>query len=368
MPLKNPVRSDLSSFTLLKVYVIVFASPTRQCMSIPRVKTEMSVSSENIAKNKTRALRGQKQKGADKLARLRVKIEPTVTPLRKPEWIRVKLKTDDRVNVLKKLLRQQKLHTVCEEASCPNLPECFGKGTASFMIMGDICTRRCPFCDVAHGRPLPLDRTEPQQLALTIKKIQLRYVVITSVDRDDLRDGGAAHFVECITAIRQQTPETRIEILVPDFRGRMDKALEIFRITPPDVFNHNLETIPRLYRRCRPAANFQWSLDLLKNFKQQNPGVPTKSGLMLGLGEELGEVEAVMLQLRQHHCDMLTLGQYLQPTRHHLAVERFVTPDEFDQLRDTGLKMGFRHVASGPMVRSSYHADQQAEMALASSS
>ena len=309
---------------------------------------------------------GVKKKGAEKLARLKVKIEPTVKPLQKPEWIRVRLTADQQVANLKKLLRQQKLHTVCEEASCPNLSECFSKGTATFMIMGDICTRRCPFCDVGHGRPNPLDSSEPEQLAQTIEKMGLRYVVITSVDRDDLRDGGATHFVHCITAVRQQTPNTQIEILVPDFRGRMERALAIFGGQLPDVFNHNLETVPRLYSRCRPGANYQWSLDLLNNFRQQHRDIPTKSGLMLGLGEEIEEVHAVMRDLRDHHCSMLTLGQYLQPTRHHLPVERFVTPQEFEQLKKIGLDMGFSHVASGPMVRSSYHADVQAKNVLAS--
>ncbi|MGB5398011.1 MAG: lipoyl synthase, partial [Gammaproteobacteria bacterium] len=258
------------------------------------------------------------------------------------------------------ILREQKLHTVCEEAACPNLGECFGKGTATFMIMGDICTRRCPFCDVGHGRPNPLDANEPVNLAETISAMGLRYVVITSVDRDDLRDGGAAHFVECIQQVRASNPAIEIEILVPDFRGRMDIALQLMQIAPPDVFNHNLETVPRLYKQCRPGSDYQWSLDLLKRFKQAQPDVPTKSGLMLGLGEDIEEVIEVMRDMRAHDINMLTLGQYLQPSQHHLPVERFVTPQEFDDLYKVGMELGFKHVASGPMVRSSYHADLQA--------
>lgn len=307
-----------------------------------------------------RAEPGEKQRGADKTARIPVKIEPTTRLVRKPDWIRVKAPIGQRVSALKQTLRENRLHTVCEEATCPNLAECFSHGTATFMIMGDVCTRRCPFCDVAHGRPLPLDESEPGHLAQTIQKMALNYVVITSVDRDDLRDGGAAHFRSCIEATRALNPQTRIEVLVPDFRGRMDVALEIFRESPPDVFNHNLETVPRLYRQARPGADYQWSLDLIKAFKALHPAVPTKSGLMLGLGEEAEEVEQVMQDLRNHHCDMLTLGQYLQPTRHHLPVSHYVHPDEFDRLAKVGEKMGFTHVASGPLVRSSYHADQQA--------
>jgi len=264
------------------------------------------------------------------------------------------------VQHLKKVLREMRLHTVCEEAACPNLGECFGHGTATFLIMGDICTRRCPFCDVAHGRPNPLDPEEPRHLAETIQAMGLNYVVITSVDRDDLRDGGAGHFVECIRHTRELNPDIQIEILVPDFRGRMDVALEILENAPPDVFNHNLETVPRLYRQARPGSDYAWSLDLIRRFKAVHPEVPTKSGIMLGLGETLAEVEQVMQDLRDHDCDMLTLGQYLQPSRHHLPVDRFVTPEEFDRLREIGEAMGFSHVASGPMVRSSYHADQQA--------
>ena len=310
--------------------------------------------------NKERVKVGERQRGADKVARIPVKIAPTERPMRKPPWIRVKAPVGRRVDALKKTLRANRLHTVCEEATCPNLNECFSHGTATFMIMGDICTRRCPFCDVSHGRPEPLDENEPLQLARTIAEMKLRYVVITSVDRDDLRDGGAGHFVACIQAVRQHNPDTGIEVLVPDFRGRMEVALGIFDAAPPDVFNHNLETVPRLYRQARPGADYQWSLDLLKAFKQRHPGVPTKSGLMLGLGEEVDEVVEVMADLRAHDCEMLTLGQYLQPTRHHLPVSRYVDPGEFKRLAEVGYEMGFRHVASGPMVRSSYHADQQA--------
>ena len=280
--------------------------------------------------------------------------------MRKPSWIRAKSPFHPNVNKLKTVLREQKLHTVCEEAACPNLGECFGKGTATFMIMGDICTRRCPFCDVGHGRPNPLDAHEPQHLAETIKAMGLSYVVVTSVDRDDLRDGGAAHFVSCIAETRNLNPDIEIEVLVPDFRGRMDLALEIMRKAPPDVFNHNLETVPRLYKQCRPGSDYQWSLDLLKRFNQMHPEVPTKSGLMLGLGEELDEVVQVMQDMRAHQVQMLTLGQYLQPSKHHLPVARYVSPEEFAGLYDTAMALGFTHVASGPMVRSSYHADLQA--------
>ncbi len=295
------------------------------------------------------------------MARIPVKIEPTEQAPRKPAWIRAKLGNAAEVQRIKAALRDNALHTVCEEASCPNLGECFSKGTATFMIMGAICTRRCPFCDVAHGRPKPLDTDEPQKLARTIRDMQLRYVVITSVDRDDLLDGGAAHFAACIREARALSPSLVIEVLVPDFRGRMDPAMTIFRDTPPDVFNHNLETVPRLYRQARPGSDYDWSLDLLERFKGLHPAVPTKSGLMLGLGEEIEEIEQVMHDLRAHGVDMLTLGQYLQPSKFHLPVARFVHPDEFERLRILGGKMGFSHVASGPMVRSSYHADLQAE-------
>ncbi|PLY16251.1 MAG: lipoyl synthase [Sedimenticola sp.] len=308
----------------------------------------------------SRATPNTHQRGEQKLARIPIKVEPTWEMPRKPSWIRVKAPSGGKVAEIKRILRATSLSSVCEEAACPNLGECFSHGTATFMIMGDICTRRCPFCDVAHGKPKPLDENEPANLAQAVKAMQLRYVVVTSVDRDDLRDGGAAHFAECIEAMRQIMPELRIEILVPDFRGRVDIALAQFDQIQPDVFNHNLETIPRLYRKARPGADYQGSLDLLRQFKQRHPQVQTKSGLMLGLGESLAEVEAVMQDLRDHGCNMLTLGQYLQPSREHLPVERFVTPEEFDQLRQTGEAMGFANVASGPMVRSSYHADLQA--------
>ena len=300
------------------------------------------------------------QRGRDKVSRIPVKVEPTVDMPRKPSWIRAKAPHGSGVTRIRKILRERKLSSVCEEAQCPNLGECFTHGTATFMIMGDICTRRCPFCDVAHGKPKPLDAEEPAQLAHAIHEMDLKYVVITSVDRDDLKDGGAEHYASCISAIREATPGTRIEILVPDFRGRMDIALERIGNAPPDVFNHNLETVPRLYRQARPGADYQWSLELLKRFKNEQPQVPTKSGIMLGLGETMEEVEQVMNDLRAHNCEMLTLGQYLQPSRDHLPVDRFVTPEEFDQLRLLGEKMGFSNVASGPMVRSSYHADLQA--------
>jgi lipoyl synthase len=309
-------------------------------------------------------IQGEKLRGAEKMARIPIKIEPTVTPLRKPSWIRAKSSATPEVARIKAALRANKLHTVCEEANCPNLGECFGQGTATFMIMGAICTRRCPFCDVAHGRPNPLDLDEPANLARTIRDMALRYVVITSVDRDDLPDGGAAHFAACIRESRTLSPSLTIEVLVPDFRGRMDPALTIFKDTPPDVFNHNLETVPRLYKLARPGSDYDWSLDLLERFKALHPHVPTKSGLMLGLGEEIAEIEQVMQDLRAHDVDMLTLGQYLQPSKHHLPVARYVEPAEFDRLRLLGERMGFTHVASGPMVRSSYHADEQAKHAL----
>ncbi|MDX1512695.1 MAG: lipoyl synthase [Gammaproteobacteria bacterium] len=301
------------------------------------------------------------QRGAEKTARNPVKVAPLEGPLpRKPAWIRVRVPTGGAVSRMKALLREQRLHTVCEEASCPNIGECFSKGTATFMIMGDLCTRRCPFCDVAHGRPLPLDPKEPAHLADTVARLGLRYVVITSVDRDDLRDGGASHFVACIESLRSACPDTRIEILVPDFRGRMEIALEHLSAWPPDVFNHNLETVPRLYRMARPGADYGWSLKLIREFKERHPSVPTKSGLMLGLGEERDEVLATFRDLRDHDCDMLTVGQYLQPSRHHLPVARFWEPAEFESLGRMARQMGFKNVASGPMVRSSYHADLQA--------
>ena len=303
--------------------------------------------------------RGVPLRGAEKVARIPIKVEPSSAIQRKPKWIRAKAPTSSEAQRVKRLLREHRLVTVCEEAACPNLGECFSHGTATFMIMGEICTRRCPFCDVAHGRPEPLDSDEPANLARTIALLDLKYVVITSVDRDDLRDGGAGHFVACIEAVRNQSPNTRIEILVPDFRGRMDMALEIMEQAPPDVFNHNLETVPRLYRQARPGADYGWSLKLLQRFKEMYPKAPTKSGLMLGLGESDDEIIEVLRDLRKHNCEMLTLGQYLQPSLHHLPVDRFVTPEEFDQLADIARELGFSNVASGPMVRSSYHADLQ---------
>ncbi len=306
---------------------------------------------------------GVKQKSELKTARIPIKIvaQPAAERLKKPEWIRVKAgSASSRFYEIKQILRDAKLHTVCEEASCPNIGECFGKGTATFMIMGDLCTRRCPFCDVGHGRPLPLDQEEPRHLAETIAALKLKYVVITSVDRDDLRDGGAEHFVNCIREARRLSPQTQIEILTPDFRGRLDRALGILREAPPDVMNHNLETVPRLYKQARPGSDYAHSLKLLKAFKAEHPATPTKSGLMVGLGETNDEILDVMRDLRSHDVDMLTVGQYLQPSAHHLPVLRYVTPDEFDMFAREAEKMGFRHAACGPMVRSSYHADQMA--------
>jgi lipoyl synthase len=300
-----------------------------------------------------------RQKRELKTARIPIKVVPS-EPLRKPDWIRVRAGSSERFTEIKQILRDAKLHSVCEEASCPNIGECFGKGTATFMIMGDKCTRRCPFCDVAHARPDPLDPDEPRHLAETIARLRLKYVVITSVDRDDLRDGGAQHFVDCIRAVREVSPRTRIEILTPDFRGRADRALEILEAAPPDVMNHNLETVPRLYLQARPGSDYAYSLRLLKDFKAAHPDVPTKSGLMVGLGESDEEILEVMRDLRAHDVDMLTIGQYLQPSRHHLAVTRFVHPDQFRVFEEEAARMGFAHAACGPMVRSSYHADRQA--------
>ncbi|MGR9052005.1 MAG: lipoyl synthase [Gammaproteobacteria bacterium] len=301
------------------------------------------------------------QRNADKLSRIPVKVETVDKPLRKPDWIRIKIAGGHEINRVKELLRRHNLHTVCEEAACPNLSECFSHGTATFMILGDLCTRRCPFCDVAHGKPLPPDPEEPKHLADSVRALALKYVVITSVDRDDLRDGGAAHFAECIAAIRLQSPSTRIEILVPDFRGRMDTAIAILKETPCDIFNHNLETVPRLYREARPGADYRGSLELLRQYKVVRPETPTKSGLMLGLGETLDEVQQVMDDLLEHGCTMLTLGQYLAPSKAHLPVRRYLDPKEFDALAETARIMGFQQVASAPLVRSSYHADQQAK-------
>jgi lipoic acid synthetase len=300
------------------------------------------------------------QKRALKTDRIPIKIVPS-EPLRKPDWIRVRAGGGERFFEIKKVLREAKLHTVCEEASCPNIGECFGHGTATFMIMGDLCTRRCPFCDVAHGRPNPLDPDEPRHLGETVAAMKLKYVVITSVDRDDLRDGGAGHFVDCIRAVRELSPGTKIEILTPDFRGRMDRALEILNAGPPDVMNHNLETVPRLYRQARPGSDYAHSLALLRDFKAAHPHVPTKSGLMVGLGETSDEILEVMRDLRAHGVEMLTIGQYLQPSKHHLPVTRYVHPDEFRIFEAEAAKMGFVNAACGPMVRSSYHADRQAQ-------
>jgi lipoic acid synthetase len=305
---------------------------------------------------------GEKQKGRLKTARIPVKVVPAPL-LAKPEWIRVRLGNGERFQEIKRILREHRLHTVCEEATCPNIGECFGKGTATFMILGDLCTRRCPFCDVAHGRPLPPDAEEPVNLARTIAALKLRYVVITSVDRDDLRDGGAAHFAECIRAVRAHSPQTRIEVLVPDFRGRLEVALAALSESPPDVMNHNLETVPRLYRQARPGADYRNSLQLLKDFKSRYPHLPTKSGLMVGLGETDDEILEVMRDLRAHEVDMLTIGQYLQPSTHHLPVARYVEPAVFDEFARQAEQMGFSHAACGPLVRSSYHADQQAHEA-----
>lgn len=306
-----------------------------------------------------------RQKGAAKTARNPIKITPQDPGevLRKPSWIRVRSSNSQEFYEVKRILREQKLHTVCEEASCPNIGECFGKGTATFMILGDLCTRRCPFCDVAHGKPLPPDAQEPLHLAQSIAAMKLKYVVITSVDRDDLRDGGAQHFVDCIREVRAHSPRTKIEILVPDFRGRLEAALEKLFAGPPDVLNHNLETVPRLYKQCRPGADYAHSLRLLKDFKARFPDIPTKSGLMLGLGETDDEIIQVLRDLREHDVEMLTIGQYLQPSTGHLPVRRYVPPEGFKELERAAIEMGFSNAACGPMVRSSYHADQQAHEA-----
>ena len=310
----------------------------------------------------TRVAPGTKMRDAEKMAHIPIKVVTSEreTMLRKPNWLRIKLpKSTEKIDSIKSALRKHNLHSVCEEASCPNLSECFNNGTATFMILGDICTRRCPFCDVGHGRPLPVDREEPKKLAITLKDMQLQYVVITSVDRDDLRDGGAQQFADCVTEIAEHAPHTKVEILVPDFRGRLDTALEILNKNPPHVLNHNLETAPRLYTKARPGANYQWSLDLLKKFGEANPEVTTKSGLMVGLGESNEELLLVMRDLRAHGVTMLTIGQYLQPSKHHLPVERYVHPDDFEMFKREAYQMGFHHAACGPLVRSSYHADKQ---------
>jgi lipoyl synthase len=305
-----------------------------------------------------------KQKSSAKTSRIPIKIVPINEVLKKPDWIRVKAgSSSSRFNEIKQILREHKLHTVCEEASCPNIGECFGKGTATFMIMGDKCTRRCPFCDVGHGRPDPLDANEPLNLAKTIAALKLSYVVITSVDRDDLRDGGAQHFVDCIKAVREHSPSTRIEVLVPDFRARLERALGILDAAPPDVMNHNLETIPRLYKEARPGSDYNHSLQLLKEFKARQPSVPTKSGIMVGLGETDDEVKQTMRDMRAHNIDMITIGQYLAPSSSHLPVRRYVHPDMFKELETYAYELGFEHAAVGAMVRSSYHADQQAHAA-----
>lgn len=309
----------------------------------------------------SRATPNTHQRNAEKLSRIPVKVEKSDQVLRKPDWIRVKIGNNPEITRIKQSLRENNLHTVCEEAACPNLGECFSHGTATFMIMGDICTRRCPFCDVAHGKPKPLDKQEPINLAKTIKQMALKYVVITSVDRDDLRDGGAGHFAECISMIRQHSPMTKIEVLVPDFRGRMEKAIDILKLQPCDVFNHNLETVPRLYKQARPGADYLQSLTLLKKYKEVLSSAKTKSGIMLGLGEKQDEVIQVMKDLRHHDCSMLTLGQYLQPSTDHLPVKEYITPDQFQRYAEIAKSLGFESVASAPLVRSSYHADLQAK-------
>ena len=310
---------------------------------------------------RTRRLQqGEKLRSADKVERIPVKVIPTTEIQRKPEWMRIRLSASPKVQTIKNILRKHKMATVCEEAACPNLHECFSNGTATFMIMGEICTRRCPFCDVGHGKPNPLDANEPKNLALAINEMGINYVVITSVDRDDLRDGGAQHFADCIREAKLLTPNLQVEVLVPDFRGRMAPALEILTATPPDVFNHNMETIPRLYREARPGANYEWSLKLLKDYKALNPNVPTKSGLMVGLGETKDELLRTLDDLRAHDVDMLTVGQYLQPSVSHLPVDRFVHPDEFAEYTAYAESIGFKQAACGPLVRSSYHADKQA--------
>jgi lipoic acid synthetase len=321
----------------------------------------LPISTHHSAPERASATDGTSHKGQSKMARIPIKITPTI-PLLKPDWIRIKVKNDPEVMAMKTLLREHQLHTVCEEASCPNLNECFGRGTATFMIMGDKCTRRCTFCDVAHGRPDALNQEEPLALAKAIALLKLRYVVITSVDRDDLKDGGALHFANCIEQSRLLNPHLRIEILVPDFRGRMEIAWDHLSVAPPDVFNHNVETVPRLYKAVRPGSDYAWSLRLIKEFKARFPEIPTKSGLMLGLGETDEEIKQVLEDLRAHDCDMLTLGQYLQPSLYHAPVLRFVSPEGFEILGEYARTIGFKRVTSGPLVRSSYHADSQADL------
>ena len=319
------------------------------------------IDANTVPPKRTRRIKqGEKLRSADKVERIPVKVIPAEEIQRKPDWMRIRISSSPKIQEIKDILRKNKLSTVCEEAACPNLSECFSHGTATFMIMGEICTRRCPFCDVGHGKPNPLDSAEPKSLAQAIHEMQLRYVVITSVDRDDLRDGGAQHFADCIRESKELSPNLKVEILVPDFRGRMEPALVILTETPPDVFNHNMETITRLYREARPGANYSWSLKLLQEYKRRNPHVPTKSGLMVGLGETKDELLRTLDDLREHDVDMITVGQYLQPSKNHLPVDRFVHPDEFAEYAEYGHSIGFTQVASGPLVRSSYHADKQA--------
>ncbi len=325
--------------------------------------TEIISNNQEVDNSPAKKIAGVKQLDAEKTSRIPIKIIPQPV-LRKPKWIRMKAPDSARFQEIKRVLRENNLHTVCEEASCPNIGECFSGGTATFMILGDICTRRCPFCDVAHGKPLPPDTNEPENLACTIAQMRLKYVVITSVDRDDLKDGGAQHFVDCIHAVRKASPNIKIEILVPDFRGRLEVALAILNQAPPDVMNHNLETVPRLYKQARPGSDYHNSLNLLKTFSEMYPHIPTKSGLMLGLGETDDEILEVMQDLRTHHVSMLTLGQYLQPSVHHLPVMRYVEPATFDVFKQKADAMGFNNAASGPMVRSSYHADAQAQLVM----
>ncbi len=323
-----------------------------------------NVVEKQLKKKLKKVVQGEKLRGAEKVSRIPIKVIPTTVLPKKPDWIRVKMPISPEITRIKETLRKHKLATVCEEAQCPNLGECFSGGTATFMIMGEICTRRCPFCDVAHGRPNPLSTNEPRELAEAIADMKLKYVVVTSVDRDDLRDGGAGHFADCIRETRLKSPNIKIEILVPDFRGRMDVALDILAAEPPDVFNHNLESVPSLYKKIRPGSDYQWSLDLLKKYKQRRPDVLTKSGLMLGLGESREELIQVLHDMHEHDIDMVTMGQYLQPSRDHLAVERFVPPAEFDEYGAIAKSLGFKAVTSGPLVRSSYHADQQFDIEL----
>ena len=319
----------------------------------------MTIETVTPPKRTRRLQQGEKLRSADKVERIPVKVIPTVDVQRKPPWMRVRLSASPKVQEIKNILRSHKMATVCEEAACPNLHECFSGGTATFMIMGEICTRRCPFCDVGHGKPNPLDINEPSNLANAIHEMGLKYVVITSVDRDDLRDGGAQHFADCIREAKVLSPNLKVEVLVPDFRGRMEPALDILTATPPDVFNHNMETISRLYREARPGANYEWSLQLLKEYKARHPGVKTKSGLMVGIGETKDELLRTLDDLRAHDVDMLTVGQYLQPSAAHLAIDRFVHPDEFAEYTEYAESIGFKQAACGPLVRSSYHADKQ---------